>query len=98
MLRKLLPHMVIVLSGMYYVFFFIDRVNAPMAFINNDITKALLFILCALAITESVMLIRSERRRQRQQNMRERPPRAPAPYSRSYDRPYPAGETRRRTY
>ena len=33
MLRKLLPHAAIILSGMYVVFFFLDRVNA--AIINS---------------------------------------------------------------
>lgn len=50
---------------MYFVFFFIDRVNSAMAFIDNDITKALLFVLCVISIIESVLLIRDDRRRTR---------------------------------
>ena len=65
MLRKLLPHAAIVISFMYFVFFFIDRVNSAMAFINNDITKGLLFVLCVIAIIEAVMLIRDDRRQTR---------------------------------
>ena len=65
MLRKLLPHAAIVLSFMYFVFYAIDRVNSAMAFINNNITKALLVILCVIAIAEAVMLIRDDRRRTR---------------------------------
>lgn len=65
MLRKLLPHTAIILSAMYFVFFFIDRVNSAMAFIDNDITKALLFVLCVISIIESVLLIRDDRRRTR---------------------------------
>lgn len=70
MLRKLLPHAAIILSGMYVVFFLIDRVNSAMAFINNNITKRLLLALCIIAVIESIWLIRDERRRARQQAAR----------------------------
>lgn len=70
MLRKLLPHAAIILSGMYFVFFFIDRVNTAMAFINNNITKRLLFALCVISIVEAIWLIRDDRRKTRQQQAR----------------------------
>lgn len=70
MLRKLLPHAAIILSGMYFVFFFIDRVNSAMAFINNRITKGLLFALCVVAVIESIWLIRDERNKVRRQQAR----------------------------
>ena len=72
MLRKLLPHGAIVISGMYFVFFFIDKVNSPMAFINNDITKVLLLILCVISVINALFLIRDDRRRVRQQEERAR--------------------------
>ena len=62
---KLLGHVSIVISLMYFVFFFIDRVNSPMSFINNGITKFLLFILCALSIFNSVRLISADRKEER---------------------------------
>lgn len=62
---KLFGHAAIIISLMYFVFFFIDRVNAPMAFINNGITKMLLFILCVLSIFNSVRLISADRREER---------------------------------
>lgn len=73
MLRKLLPHAAIVISAMYFVFFFIDRVNSAMAFINNDITKGLLFALCVISILNSIRLISIDRRteRARQRHRRE---------------------------
>ncbi len=67
MLRKLLPHAAIILSGMYFVFFFIDRVNTAMAFINNNITKRLLLVLCVISVIEAIWLIRDERARERRQ-------------------------------
>ena len=65
MLRKLLPHAAIILSGMYFVFFFIDRVNAAMAFIDNPITKWLLFALGVVSVTNAILLIRDDRARRR---------------------------------
>lgn len=67
---KILPHCAIVISGMYIVFFLIDRVNQPMAFINNDITKALLLILSGVSILNAVSLIHLDRARQRQRQQR----------------------------
>lgn len=72
MLRKLLPHAAIVISAMYFVFFFIDRVNSAMAFINNDITKGLLFALCVISILNSVRLISIDRRTERARQRRRR--------------------------
>lgn len=79
MLRKLLPHAAIILSAMYFVFFFIDRVNSAMSFIDNDITKALLFALGVIAIVNAVQLIRDDRdrERRRQQTLRQRRNRPP---------------------
>lgn len=70
MLRKILPHAAIVISGMYLVFFLIDRVNSAMAFINNEITKRLLLVLCAISVVNAIYLIRDDRRRVRQQQAR----------------------------
>ena len=70
MLRKLLPHVAIIISVMYFVFYFIDRVNSAMAFINNNITKNLLFALGVIAILESVWLIRSNRAQERRRQQR----------------------------
>lgn len=70
MLRKLTPHAVIIISAMYFLFFFIDRVNSAMGFINNRITKRLLFALCVLAVYQAVLLIRDNRRRERSRRER----------------------------
>ena len=72
MLRKLLPHAAIVISAMYFVFFFIDRVNSAMAFINNGITKGLLFALCVIAIINAIRLISIDRRMERARQKRRR--------------------------
>ena len=62
MLRKILPHAAIILSMMYFIFYAIDRVNPFMAFIDNEITKALLVALGAIAVINAVTIIADDRR------------------------------------
>lgn len=64
-LIKILPHITIIISGMFIVFYFIDRVNSAMNFINNDISKALIFILSIVAIITSILLIAVDRKNER---------------------------------
>ena len=59
---RLLPHGAILICNMYIVFFLIDRVNTAMCFIDNDITKALLFVMCVISLGTSLVLMRSQRR------------------------------------
>lgn len=50
MLRKILPHVLVVLSVCLLVFLIIDQVNAAMGFINNQGTKIILMIYCAATL------------------------------------------------
>lgn len=52
-----LAHAAIVLSGMLMVFLAIDRVNEAMMFIDNDITKTLLWVLCIVSILNAARLL-----------------------------------------
>ncbi len=52
-----LAHAAIVLSGMLMVLLAIDRVNEAMMFIDNDITKPLLWVLCILSILNAARLL-----------------------------------------
>lgn len=54
---KILPHINIVISGMYLVFYIIDVQNSAMAFINNDMTKLLLLFLAIGSTLSSILLI-----------------------------------------
>lgn len=63
MLKRILPHISLVLGNMYIVFFLIDRVNTAMQFIDNNITKWLLLIFAIISAINSIYLIREERRR-----------------------------------
>ena len=56
-MKKLLAHLNIVLAGMILTLLCIDRVNTAMRFIDNDITKGILFALCAVSILGGVVLI-----------------------------------------
>lgn len=63
---NLLSHADIILSGMFLVFFCIDRVNPAMDFLGSALSKwlLLLFILCALGngVCSAVHLFRKKRR------------------------------------
>ena len=65
LLRKILPHAAIILGGMYVVFYFIDRVNSAMGFINNGITKALLLAFCVIGGVNACVIISDDRKRAR---------------------------------
>ena len=56
-LLGMIPHILTVLSLMMITFYITDRQNRAMAFINNDITKALLLVMSVLVLIESVYLI-----------------------------------------
>lgn len=73
-LAGLLPHVCLILSLMMITFVITDRYNRAMAFINNDITKALLLILALLVIVQSILLIRTNRKRQWQKYSEENNP------------------------
>lgn len=59
---KILPHINIIISGMYIVFWIIDVQNSAMAFINNPGTKFLLLLLSICSTVASGILICYQRR------------------------------------
>ena len=70
LVKKLLPHAAIVISGMLIVFFVIDRFNKPMGFITNEFHKRLTFALSILAIYLAVKAIALQRRMERAEYQR----------------------------
>lgn len=70
LMKRLLPHVVIVISGMLIVFFAIDRVNKPMGFMTNEFHKRLTFVLAILAIYYAVQNIALQRRLERAEYQR----------------------------
>ena len=65
LIKRLLPHVAIVISGMLIVFFVIDRINKPMGFMSNEFHKRITFVLALLAIYFAVQLITLQRRAER---------------------------------
>ena len=65
LVKKLLPHVMIVISGMLIVFFVIDRFNKPMGFMTNEFHKRLTFVLAILAIYYAIKNIALQRRMER---------------------------------
>ena len=61
MVKKIMPHVCIILSVMILVLYVIDRINSAMNFICNDLFKALLLIYCLAVITTSIILIAENR-------------------------------------
>lgn len=72
--RKLLPQATIVLSNMFIVFFIFDKFNPAMGFINNNISKTLLLIFCILSTLSCILLIASDRKKERDRARRKKPP------------------------
>ncbi|MDO4741002.1 MAG: hypothetical protein Q4A66_10075 [Eubacteriales bacterium] len=56
-MKLLLGHANVILSCMILVLLLIDRVNSAMQFIDNHITKGLLFVLCALCLVSGVVFM-----------------------------------------
>jgi len=69
-MQKTLPHVAVVLSLMYVVFFIIDMLNQSMGFINNTYTKVIMLVLCMISIINAVLLLWHERRAIRREEQR----------------------------
>ena len=58
--EKILPiiaHLIFILSGMFIVFWILDKYNPLMGFISGNISMALLLVFAALAFLNSVLTI-----------------------------------------
>ncbi|MEZ4358144.1 MAG: hypothetical protein R2876_05910 [Eubacteriales bacterium] len=63
MLKKVVPHICIILSLMMITFFILDKFNPGMNFVGNEIFKVLLLIYAIATIIASACLIYYNRRR-----------------------------------
>ena len=61
-LSKILPHITIILAGMFIVFWILDILNPTMNFINRKISNKLLLIFCILSIVTAIMNVYYERK------------------------------------
>ena len=62
MLKKIIPHICIILSLMMLTFFVVDKFNPGMNFVGNSIFKVLLAIYGVAVIIASVYLVAYNRR------------------------------------
>ena len=62
MIRSVLAHVTLVLSGIFLVFRVLDGYNPTMDFIGNPVSKILFFVFCTFSIVNSVILIMSDRK------------------------------------
>ena len=67
LLFSALPHINIALAVSLFVLFVTDRYNRAMAFINNDIAKWMLAVLCVTVFASSVWQIVLQRRQTKNQ-------------------------------
>ncbi|MBR1422342.1 MAG: hypothetical protein IJ571_02710 [Ruminococcus sp.] len=61
-LSRILPHITIILAGMFIIFWILDILNPTMNFINRRLSNKLLLIFCISAIITSVFAVYYERR------------------------------------
>ncbi|WP_310604927.1 hypothetical protein [Anaerosporobacter sp.] len=57
MIRKILPHIVIVLAAMFITFWILDQLNPNMNFINNSISNALLLVFCITSFINAILSV-----------------------------------------
>ena len=72
-MKTLTGHGTIVLTLMYITLLIVDHYNPTMDFINNNVTKALLLLLCLFAVYNAVLVLSRERARarRREEKLRE---------------------------
>ncbi len=60
--RKILSHLTIILGGMFLTFFWLDRRNPAMLFIDNEISKWLLLCFSLIALALAIITLVTMRR------------------------------------
>lgn len=60
--NRILPHLTIILAGMFIVFWILDILNPTMNFINRKVSNKLLLLFCILAIATAIMNVYYERK------------------------------------
>lgn len=68
LIRSILPHILVILSGICIVFLILDSYNPTMNFINNPISNKLIWLFCILSIVNSIITIISNRKAFRNQH------------------------------
>ena len=66
-LSKILPHITIILAGMFIVFWILDILNPTMNFINRKISNKLLLAVCISAIITAILAVYYQRKSDRKE-------------------------------
>ena len=66
-IRPLVPHLSIILCGLFVVLYVADRFNSNMNFIGNNLSKNLLLLLCIVTLISDIVLVRINRRRRKEE-------------------------------
>jgi hypothetical protein len=61
-IRGILPHILIILSGIFIVFLILDSYNPTMDFVGNPISLKLFWSFCILSIVNGIITVISNRR------------------------------------
>ena len=65
-IQSVLPHVLVVLSGIFMTFLVLDGYNPTMDFISNPVSLKLFWVFCILTVFNSVINIVSNRKKQKQ--------------------------------
>ena len=66
-LSKILPHITIILAGMFIVFWILDILNPTMNFINRKISNKRLLAFCIAAIITAILAVYYQRKSDRKE-------------------------------
>lgn len=61
-IKKIIPHIVIILSGIVMVFLVLDNYNPTMNFLDNPVSLKLFWVFCILSIFNSGFMIAKNRK------------------------------------
>lgn len=61
-LKRLLPHLSIILAGMFLVLYVADMCNPNMKFVGSSIARPFLLVFCLSTIVTEILLIRIYRK------------------------------------
>jgi hypothetical protein len=70
-IRSILPHVIIILSGIFLVLLILDNYNPTMNFIDNTISMKLFWAYGILSIINSILFIAENRKDWRRKNKSE---------------------------
>jgi uncharacterized membrane protein (DUF485 family) len=62
LIKSLLPHITVILSGIFVVFLILNSYNPTMNFLTNPVSLKLFWVLCILSIVNSIITIVSNRK------------------------------------